>query len=185
MIEMSCAECGCVFMTYRSAASKGRKFCSRLCMTRSRSPQTKEDVRRFCTVSPDTGCWVWKGKPDSRGYGQVLRAKVACKSAHRLSWTLHFGRPPKGIMVCHKCDNPPCVNPDHLFLGTGRDNSVDAMLKDRVAHGERHGMAKLTEKSVLEIRGSSLSQVRLAQKYGVSKALIYYIQKGIAWRRTA
>lgn len=77
-----------------------------------------------------TGCWLWTGSITTCGYGQI-NIKYKRYLAHRLSWNVHNGAIPKGFFVCHKCDNPPCVNPDHLFIGTHRDNMQDMLKKGR------------------------------------------------------
>jgi hypothetical protein len=119
-------------------------------------------------------------------------------AAHRFSYERFIGIIPDEMMVLHKCDITFCVNPDHLFLGTQLDNMRDAKQKnrlwsakgeeswsrrnpDRLARGERHGSAKLTEADVIEIRRSSLKRSELARKYGVSWDVINLIQKRLAW----
>jgi hypothetical protein len=97
-------------------------------------------------------CWVWTGNlTEKNGYGR-LRVSGQMVCAHRVSWELHNGLIPEGLLVLHKCDNPPCCNPAHLFLGTHKDNSMDAIAKSRHAHGERAGTAVLTADQVREIR---------------------------------
>ncbi len=80
---------------------------------------------------PNSGCWLWMGNTGRQGYGEI---KIRCKSflAHRVSWELINGPIPKGLKVCHHCDTPACVNPDHLFLGTQNDNINDAISKNRI-----------------------------------------------------
>lgn len=89
------------------------------------------EVRFWTSVKSSAGCWEWmKGRSDERGYG--VTADVGRKlQAHRASWELHYGPIPEGLFVCHKCDNPPCVRPDHLFLGTHLDNMRDMIAKGR------------------------------------------------------
>lgn len=107
--------------------------------------------------------------------------------AHRVSWYLHHGEIPVGMIICHKCDNPPCVNPDHLFLGTHQDNIEDKCSKGRAGGGsmpgESNANAKLTEQQVLEIRKSlgAISHAELARMYGVAKVTIDKISTRNIW----
>lgn len=86
----------------------------------------------------DTGCWEWTGSDNNKGYGTITIQGVK-KSTHRLSWELHNGPIPDNMCVCHKCDNPPCCNPDHLFLGTKKDNMHDCSEKNRAKGGGLSG----------------------------------------------
>ena len=136
-------------------------------------------------VDPATGCWVWAHyrKPD--GYGQFNYAGRAVL-AHRAAFEAVNGVVPEGMCVCHRCDNPPCVNPDHLFLGTHADNMRDMSRKGRsgAPQGERHGAAKLSEHDVSVIKillDLGVKQHRLATLYGVSKASVSNINTGRKW----
>jgi len=82
-------------------------------------------------------CWIWVGTKTVKGYGQA-KINYKCVKAHRLSWQIHRGPIPVGLCVCHHCDNPICVNPNHLFLGTNQDNSWDRCLKGRSAKGDKN-----------------------------------------------
>lgn len=106
-------------------------------------------------------------------------------SAHRASWLIHFGEIPEGIYVCHKCDNPPCVNPAHLFLGTPLENQADKVAKGRGVPGEKNAAHKLTWGQVHRIRAAhrhSLSLGTLARQYGVSKPTIWKVVTHQSWK---
>lgn len=131
-------------------------------------------------------CWNWTGATQAFGYG-CIGAKGRIKSAHRVSYEMAKGPIPDGICVLHKCDNPKCVNPKHLFAGTKKDNAIDRSSKGRGKHcvfrGEDHPSAKITASDVLEIRASTDKNVWLARKYGVSDAQICRIKRGERWGR--
>ena len=126
-----------------------------------------------------SGCWNWTKYVMPEGYGQIqeqnYHGKIAkVTRAHRVSWMLYRGKIPKGLWVLHKCDNPRCVNPDHLFLGTHQDNMDDMARKGRrvIQYGEKANRAKLTEEDVLEIRKDKRSYHKIAQDYGVGDTTI-------------
>lgn len=132
-------------------------------------------------ISSHDGCWLWTAHCNKGGYG-----KIDGKIASRVSWELTNGAIPEGLDVCHHCDNPKCVNPTHLFLGTASDNLKDSVLKGRLDHhGEKNGNAKLNYKLVKEIRETNLPQRTLARIFGVSKGTIYYIQNNLTWNLEA
>lgn len=130
-------------------------------------------------------CWNWTGGCSLNGYGQISKNGKQ-KSAHRISWELHYGKISDGMHVCHKCDNKQCVNPYHLFLGTHQDNMVDRDKKGRQSIGENRPTSKLTKKQVLEIidqyTGKRGEQIKLAKKYGVSKTAIGHVIHNRTWR---
>ena len=99
-------------------------------------------------IDKKTGCWNWIGSRFPNGYGQSTYAQYA----HRASWLLFKGEIPKNKYVLHKCDNPSCVNPDHLFLGDQFDNMRDCSTKGRSARGSKNGQSKITEEKAIEIR---------------------------------
>ena len=141
-------------------------------------------AERFARGAPDA-CWLWTaGK--RRGYGSI-RDGGRMRQAHRVAWELAHGPIPDGLCVCHKCDNPPCVNPAHLFLGTKQDNNRDRARKGRQGwiKGESNGRARLTEDDVREIRAlielGKHSQREIGQEYGVSRTLIGRIVRSEVW----
>ena len=137
---------------------------------------------------PESGCWIWTAKvKDKRlGYGVIHiggRRNGRWHYAHRISWGLYRFTIPFGLDVLHKCDNPSCVNPDHLFLGTQADNNFDRDRKGRHKPlcGNANGNAKLTEDQVLEIRKSRESSLKLAKIYPVDSAVIRKIRRREIW----
>jgi len=160
----------------------------------------EEAIRFFWSrVEQTATCWNWHGSHIRAGYGHVNHKSLPRRvMAHRFSWELHYGYPPGDLLVCHHCDNPPCVRPDHLFLGTLADNYHDCATKGRHPHGsthylrlepervrgERNPAAKLTEAEVFAIRTRRAGGARvraLAKEYGVSESLISAIFHGKVW----
>jgi hypothetical protein len=132
------------------------------------------------TPAPNSGCWLWTDATMKRGgYGQ-MSAFGKPRPAHRISWMLYRGEIPPGKFVCHKCDVPLCVNPDHLFLGTPSDNMQDCSRKGRLNLTIRH--RKLTFDQARAIKNSKEPQQRLAARYGVDQALISRIRTGRCWK---
>lgn len=133
-------------------------------------------------------CWEWKSKAGTNEYGNTTY-RNSYWSSHRLAWFLYYGEIPQGMYVCHKCDNPPCCNPNHLFLGTHQDNVNDREKKRRNklprCSGEKHGQHKLTNIQVNEIRTMYAtgrhSYRSLSGKYGVSFGEIRKIVKREVW----
>lgn len=133
----------------------------------------------------DEGCWEFVGGRTGANYGAVSIRKFEQKGAHIIAFEYFNGPIQKGMQVCHSCDNPPCCNPEHLFLGTYQDNKNDEVAKGRHAFGERVGNSKLTEEEVIEIRqllvqGYSLASIGRA--FNVTKQAIWRIREGLCWR---
>lgn len=131
------------------------------------------------------GCWLWTGKCRRNGrYGRfgINRKSLA---AHRVSYEMAHGPIPDGMLVCHHCDTPLCVRPDHLFLGTSADNTADMVAKRRHPHHESNGRAKLTVLQVEFIRAmyalGGIRQKDLAGIYGVTQTNVYRVVNGLIW----
>lgn len=160
-------------------------------MSRHKPPLREAFDARY-RINSETGCWEWSGATSKGGYGQYQVAKFRPSGAetytrkriyaHRLAWTLHYGDIPSGYEVCHRCDNPPCVNPAHLFLGTHADNQNDMHQKGRSARGSRQGGSKLTEDAVREIMASTLPSEVLARRFVVSFQTVNSIRCGHGWK---
>jgi hypothetical protein len=159
-------------------------------------------------VVAESGCWEWTGRKDENGYGRIQVLGRSNHCAHRLSYELNVGLIPDGLNACHRCDNPGCVNPAHLFIGTQGDNMRDCARKGRlgmqrnpermvgdnnishtrpecVRRGERHHSAKLTSASVTNIRflrslGASVADC--GEWFGVSPSLAGLIARREIWR---
>ena len=152
----------------------------------------EERLKNNIAVNPASGCWEWTGTK-TKGYGRLCignrrKNRHRFVYAHRLAYETWVGPIPDGYFVCHRCDNPPCINPQHLFIGTNRENVLDSMEKGRryIPVGEKQGKAKLTEQNVREARWErccdGTSYKDLAKKYGVSATTIRYAIKGITWK---
>ena len=128
----------------------------------------------------DTPCWRWVGRLSTHGYGQIGSA-ARHLIASRVSFQMHCAAIPSGQCVLHRCDNPECTNPAHLFLGTKKENSQDMVRKARHAHGTAHPKAKLTEELVASIKTSDASGRALAIELGVSRSLVTAIRRGEKW----
>lgn len=206
MREMTCQRCGIVFVGRKSqltprAKKIPRRFCSPACgnlSRRGKSPTPWVDrfwarINKEGSLILETRCWEWIGKGARREentYG-LLAVGGHQERSHRLSWKLHRGEIPDGLCVCHRCDNPRCCNPDHLFLGTRGENTLDAHAKGRLKPpphlpGEKSRQAKLTEQQVLEIRRSYASGATtlkgLARIYGVRFTCIHAIVSRRTWQ---
>jgi hypothetical protein len=138
------------------------------------------------------GCWNWPRSCASSGYGQIVirdeTGKHKCTNAHRVSWEVHKGPIPYGLAVCHHCDNPPCCNPDHLYLATKKQNWDDMRERKRNPYGSRHGGARLNEEQVAVIKAklaSGKSQAHIGWEYGVAENTIGNIKRGKNWKHVA
>jgi len=163
--------CGCI------NAPKGEEAIQRL----------KKILEKKSKINLETGCLEWIGRNIKHfGYGAVgFKGKQL--RTHRASWLIYRGEIPKGKLVCHKCDNPKCINVDHLFLGSYKENMEDMLKKRRgvFVNGERQGLCKLNEKQVVEIRNKRASGIlykELAKEYGVAQNCIFSIVHRKTWK---
>jgi len=166
--------CGCYKRDSSSASMKKMRL---------KQSGTIEDrfLSRFKKGKKDD-CWNWLAHLDKDGYG-ILPANGPAIRAHRYSFEHYNNTIPVGMNICHKCDNPSCVNPHHLFLGTGKDNVHDMLNKRRDAIvGSKNNKAKLSEIDILKIRKSNKSTQKLMIEYGVSKSTINRVKAKKTWR---
>lgn len=137
-----------------------------------------ERLRHHGWTVTDSDCWEWAASLNTYGYGQLAVGGTRPEAASRVAYAAWVGEIPDGGVVCHRCDNPPCINPDHLFLGTKAINNRDMADKQRSANGERKAH-KLTDAHVEAIRdryaAGGVAQRTLAREYGVSQQLVSHL----------
>lgn len=144
---------------------------------------------RHVWTGNETDCWIWTAARDRKGYGKYkMEGQAVMTTASRISYAIHNGACDAGMMICHNCDNPSCVNPDHLFQGTVLDNNKDALEKQRNISGEGHNMAKLTEAKVIQMRkewseAPCDTWAEIAGRYGISAKMAKFIILRRNWRR--
>lgn len=163
--ERACMHCGGSYVGFN-----GKGYCSRKCYF-------------LAHVEQGDGCWTWRGYKRPGGYGEAYfgtepRERVL---AHRLAYEVMIGSP-GDMLVCHRCDNPPCCNPAHLFLGTLQDNMTDRNAKGRQARGERNGPAKLTADQVRSIRADTRPNAVIAKEYGIAPNTVPGIKRRKTWK---
>lgn len=192
---MSAARCGfLVVEPCREPGCTGRRVARGLCgrhyQVARKSGQlparasAAERAIALLSPEPNTGCWLWAGQVNGRGYGIIARGKLV----HRVVWAHFHGPVPGGLFLCHRCDMPACSNPDHLFLGTHAENMADMRRKGRSGIGSRNTNARLSELQVEEIRhelAAGAGQLVLAEKYEVHRSTISSIATGARWGKVA
>lgn len=193
-ISHTCEYCGETFAVPRyQLRHRTPKFCSLTCFHSNRGKWSEAAFWSRADTS-NTGCWEWQRGRNKNGYGRFMGSY-----AHRIAYRLAHGLIAPGMKVCHTCDNPPCVNPAHLFLGTDKDNMADCRRKGRFrkpptgvtvsparrARGERVGGSRLTANVVAEIRRAHPAwggtQAELAAQFGVSQTTIWNIIHRHTW----
>jgi hypothetical protein len=179
-VDYLCPYCGHSFSDFQS---ERRVFCSKRCAFEHKKSGAVE--RFWSNVRKTDHCWEWTACLSQDGYGHFGAVAFKEKRAHRVAWTLANGPITGGLQVCHKCDNPKCVNPEHLFLGTQADNMQDAARKGHRNLGELNTHSRLTKEQVISIRAefaNGETQKALARKYGVWPYSIRSIVDNITWK---
>jgi hypothetical protein len=198
--ERSCLQCGQQFTISAARAQRNRgRYCSPTC---ARAASRMTDARFWARVArgAETECWPWQAHCGHFGHGQLV-VQGAHYKAHRFAYALTYGAIPDGLCVLHRCDNPPCCNPAHLFLGTNADNVADRQAKQRHARGDNAGPrlhpeavergmqrynARLTDGIVREIRHlaaqKQMTQKAIAHRFGVSPQLVTEVVKRRTWK---
>lgn len=181
-----CEYCGTLFTRRekeRPNVFVKRRFCSYKCSTLAVQSVPIADLRdRFLQkVTKAERCWIWSACKANNGYGKtVLHGKPL--SAHVASYRLFKGDVPKGMVVMHKCDNPSCVNPEHLVLGTPKDNVDDMLQKGRQCCGESRANSQLKSWMIPEIIRSNEKHAQIARRLGVSATAVSFARKGRTWK---
>lgn len=200
--KSNCLTCNKEFKwRYRNAV---QKYCSRKCLGKhvhtwnyrnrflwktATKEQQIEHLRSIFNknVIKKDGCWDWQGRCHNGGYAVMVHGSDHKQiGAHRVSWMIHKGEIPKGLFVLHKCDNKPCTNPEHLFLGTIKDNVQDMHKKGRANRlkNEEHPNAKLTiekVKKIKELLSIGVTMTRISKDFHISHGAISAIKNGITW----
>lgn len=191
-----CEQCGAPFERpdrFADAFWSQKRFCSPSCASswnNAHRARPGADERFWAAVDQTPGqgpggqCWEWRKGRVEQGYGRLSLGRGEVR-AHRHAYSLAFGAIPEGLFVLHKCDNPPCCNPAHLFAGTHDDNMADMAAKGRSLQGERHHKSKLTDDEVRAIRADGRMQIEIAEAFGVTQGLVGMIKRGELWKHVA
>lgn len=182
-MQKECAACGNLISVNPNESEKqrkGRKYCSHTCAIRARIKPVSDRLKNYYVDG--LGCWIWMGALNNKGYGQI---SVGGKSelAHRIMYANTIGMLTPQIVLRHRCDNPRCVNPEHLEPGTKADNSQDMLRRGRAAHQSKKDWQarKLSDQDVADIYISKKSGKYLAEKFSISQSIISGIRNGRVW----
>jgi hypothetical protein len=172
-IPKICPTCGKEFF------KRNQEFCNIVCS--HKNVRRRNPVERFWKkVLKTQTCWIWMGGHNEAGYGTFFRydkdGNGRFINAHRFSWEICHGTIPFGKQILHKCDNPRCVRPDHLAIGTQSENILDSMAK------ERFPSCKVKATDIIAIRNDPRSQTKIARDYGTTRSCIQHIKSGRSWR---
>lgn len=149
-----------------------------------------ERYNKYVNVHGSDDCWPWTGCVNSSGYGRLKVVSYRIQEAHRIAWALHTGVSPGEMMVCHHCDNPPCCNPKHLFLGTHAENMADMASKGRAKPpyqkflGENNGSAKISEKDaskIIEMISNGWRNTEISERFNISHSMVSCIRLKKSW----
>jgi len=151
---------------------------------RPRKPLTKERITERVNIT-ENGCWEWTGAHIPAGYG-FIGSCYKMYYTHRLAYELWNGPIGEKMYVCHKCDNPPCCNPEHLFLGTSQDNTLDMLRKGRcqAPKGEAHWNATMTIEKIIQVKEMLREKIKgvvIADAMGISQQMVSNIKRGKTW----
>lgn len=198
-VQRVCERCGDDFSIIPAVLKKlnGGKFCSRQCADKAKNRPVERFLARICKTDY---CWIWTGPRNHRGYGSFSRRKGSI-ATHRFSWEIHRGPIPENLHVLHKCDNRPCCNPNHLFLGTHADNMRDMAEKGRSCKGDKNNSrlhpeslrqgsannkAKISESDIVAIRTTYRSGLvtlkQLAIPLGITEFTVSQIIRRKTWK---
>lgn len=177
-IETTCKECGKEFLVRKYQLKIGTgKYCSHSCAAKNQKVESLE--KRFwdkVEKGAENECWEFKGFKNKDGYGKMSKGNSKLDSAHRISYRIHKGEIPEGMVILHTCDNPACCNPNHLLLGTQNDNIQDMMRKRRFIKHSGAKASKFTGKQIKEIRdkytGKRGEKLKLSKEYNCSPTTI-------------
>lgn len=182
-----CEQCGLVFSRKDKpglalATFRRLRFCSYTCSNKAHEYGPAKFLSFFDSADVDA-CWEWTGPRTGKNYG-IFHMRKQRFSAHRYSYELFNGPIPNGLHILHQCDNPPCVNPTHLHIGTHQQNMREAKERNRFRHnsGDKHHLAKLTAAQVAEIRSSNEPAKEAAERLGLHFSQIYRIRRGDQWK---
>ncbi len=186
-IERLCELCGGKIERdprYSRKQWESRKYCGHNCFFKEITyslEQVKVSFEQRYTIDILTGCWEWTGGKCEKGYGMFTLSQRSIR-AHRAAWFIYKGEKiPDHLQGCHKCDNPSCVNPDHIFLGTAKDNSDDKVAKNRANNLRGEDISKLTSIQVMEAYESTETAHKVAEAFGVCPSTIRNIRRRVTW----
>ena len=182
-IEQTCEHCGKVFQASHKKVRQGKgRFCSVHCRAKM-AARKPVDERFWANVQQSKSvndCWLWTGNITVHGYG-FMSVEGKIWPAHRLSYTMHYGPIPDGLLVCHACNTPRCVRPNHLYLGSDKDNARDKVLSMPLALRTRGKMTSSTVKKIRNMATQGVSKHAIAKRFGLSYTTVWAIVTRKTW----